>query len=223
MIAAGNPIEPGSMTCERRAGAARGGARGRRRGGRRAARRGSASAPAACEPRAGRPISSPTPTSRPSRRSAVLAARRPGDAILGEEGGETAAGGRASLGRRSARRHDQLPLRDPGVRGQRRLRGRVGHARRRRARPDPRGVLRGHALRRADAERRPIEPTAAPSRSTSRWSPPASTTTPPCEPVRRGHARGCCRACATSAASAPPRSTSAGAPAGATTPTTSAG
>ena len=61
-----------------------------------------ASVPAACDPRAARPIWSPTPTWRPSPRSGRCSrARRPGDAILGEEGGETT--GRASFAGSSTR------------------------------------------------------------------------------------------------------------------------
>ena len=49
-------------------------------------------------------------------RSAPCSQReRPGDAILGEEGDDDGRGDRAALGRRPARRHRQLPVRDPAV------------------------------------------------------------------------------------------------------------
>ncbi len=68
---------------------------------------------------------------------------------------------------------------------------------------------------------------AAPARrarriSPRRWSRRALPTTRACAPRRRRCSRGSCRTCATSAASAAPRSTSRGRPRAATTPTSSA-
>ena len=113
-------------------GGGRGGGAGR---GRASCCHGSGSAKRAFGPRAARPISSPTPMSRPRRairrgargppsrrtRSWARRAARAGARV-------PATGRRAALGRRPARRHDQLPVRDSGVRGQRGVRGRRRHA-----------------------------------------------------------------------------------------------
>ena len=68
------------------------------------------------------------------------------------------------------------------------------------------------------------EPLRAPSarRLATRWSPPASATPRRCARAQAATSPRCSPTCATSAASAPPRWTSRGAPPGATTPTTSA-
>ncbi len=87
----------------------------------------------------------------------VLGERRPGDAILGEEGGAERRR-RAAVDRRSARRDRQLPLRDPAVRGQRGLPGPRRHDRRRRPGPGARGDVRRHPLGPAHAQRRRRSP-----------------------------------------------------------------
>ena len=50
----------------------------------------------------------------------LLAGRRPDDGFVGEEGDSAGGHERPQLGRRPARRHRQLPVRDPAVVGQRR-------------------------------------------------------------------------------------------------------
>ena len=152
-----------------------------------------------------------------------LLAARPDDGMLGEEGSDTRGSERAALDRRPARRHHELPVRDPAVGRLDRGRGRAGHARRRRLRPDARravGRPRAASRRRSTAGRS----TAASTRPSSprRSSPPASATRPTCAPPRPRSAAACSRACATSAAWARPRSTSRGPPRAATTPTSSA-
>ena len=82
-----------------------------------------------------------------------IAAARPDDGVLGEEGGDVEGSERHPLGRRPARRHDQLPLRHPAVGGLDRRRGRPGHPDRRRLRPRARRALLRRARRDADARR----------------------------------------------------------------------
>ena len=70
-----------------------------------------------------------------------LLAARPADGMLGEEGSDTRRHERAALDRRPARRHHELPVRHPAVGRLDRGRGRGGHARRRRLRPDARRAV----------------------------------------------------------------------------------
>ena len=147
---------------------------------------GTAGARAGCAARAGPPTWSPTRTSRPSRRSGRCS--------------PSAAPTTRSSARRAARpatastRWVVDPLDGtinylfgiPGVRRQRRLRGRLRHACRRRARPVARRVLRGHPIGSTDAQRR-ADSRGRPSRtaSGSRWSRPGSATTLRFAPARQ--------------------------------------
>ena len=152
---------------------------------------------------------------------ALLAARRPDDAILGEEGGDVRGLERAALGRRPARRDRQLPV----------PRSRSGACRvaceersvRRRARPAARRAVRRARRGAGAAQRRAAARVRARRRSPRRWSRPASATTPRVR-ARAGRGRGAAAAAGARhpPRSAAPRSTSPGRRPGATTPTTSA-
>ena len=197
------------------------GARGGRPG--RRGRRASASRSPTRSP--ARPTSSPPSTSRRSELiRARIAGRAPGRR-LPRRGGRRHRTGTSgvTLGRRPHRRHCQLPLRHPAVRGLDRRRARRAEVVvARRARPDiGRDVHGGSgrwrlARRRADLQC-PTSPTSA-----RPWSAPASTTGPTSAPTRPPSWPGCCRASATSGGWARPRSTSATSPADGSTRTSSA-
>ena len=107
--------------------------------------------------------------------AAVLARRRPDDGILGEEGtANRERDDRPALGRRPARRHRQLPVRDPAVVREHRVRGR------RRARSP--GVVYD-PLREQLVRRRPRRPGA---RRRRRARASASTTTSPPRSIAGG-------------------------------------
>ena len=155
--------------------------------------------------------------------SRVLAAHRPDDGLLAEEGTARPGSLGRQVGRRPARRDHQLPVRHPSVRGVRGGRDRRGDhrsgivvdpsaagdlgGRRRLGRPPQRPALPGGV--------RPVHPGDRPGRDRLRL--PVG---PPGVAGRRWRPRSC-PGSATSAGSGRPRSTCAGPPAGATTPTTS--
>ena len=131
----------------------------------------------------------------------MLARERPDDGLLAEEGTSEAGESGRRWVVRPARRDGQLPLRLPALVRERRARGHAGQARRRGVRPEPRRAVRRRARRRRDARRA--------SRSSVREPPPlARGARRHGLRLRRGAARragggrprGCCRACATSAA-----------------------
>ena len=174
------------MTAERGARAARCGARGRRGGRGRAA---CTLRPA--RQRGVRTKSGPTDLvsdadlAAESAIRSVLAPRRPGDAILGEEGGATGDG---------ELRWVVDPLDGtinylygiPAFAVSVACEDASGDARRRRPRSDPRGALRrrrGRASRRSTASRSARDGARRIARR-RRWSPPASATTRRCEPAR---------------------------------------
>ena len=146
----------------------------------------------------------------------LLAARRPDDAILGEEGDDVPGLHRAALGRRPARRHHQLPVRDPAVVRVGGLRGPGRRRPRSAARRALHGARRGAALLDGEPMRR--------SRATT-WHGDGGDRLRLRRPRARGAGRGRGAAAAAGARHPPPRarrrSTSRGSPPGATTPTTS--
>ena len=151
-----------------------------------------------------------------------LAAARPGRRLPRRGGRRRDGDHEPALGRRPARRHDQLPLRHPAVGGQHRVRGRRRHAGGRDLRPDARRAVVGRA-RRPGAARRPADQGVDPRRPGHRVGVDGLR-------LRRGGAPlpgrrsppACSRSCATSGASARRRSTSRGRPPAATTRSTSA-
>ena len=218
-------------------------ATGPRTGRRRRRERGAARARRARRPRGGRPAARgvrragdrgrgqehadrPRLRGRPGRRGPDPRAhrRRAARRRLPGRGGRRRGGQlRAALGRRPARRHDQLPVRHPAVGGQS-SRARTPTACSSGVVYDPpRDELwaaeRGGP---ATARRRAGARLASAPSWRRRWWRRASATTPRCGARRPRRSPRCCPRCATSAASARPRSTSPGAPPGASTPTTSA-
>ncbi len=175
-------------------------------------------------PRAPAPTWSPRWTEPRRRSSRPSSSRvRPDDGILGEEGAEPKRHEWRPLGRRSSRRHHQLPLRLPRLRRGDRRRG--GGATRSRGRSTTSSATSCSAPTSVAAPRvtAPPSPRPTPPIWATRWWAPGSPTT------RRAAAprpRSSCTSSPTSATSdgkAPPPSTCARSRAAASTRTTSAG
>ena len=120
-----------------------------------------------------------------------------------EEGADESRLERAALGRRPARRHRQLPLRDRALVGQRGGLRRARRARRRRAQPDGGGDLHGDcAASRRRTTARPLRSRAddAPALAQSLVATGFAYGAATARRAGRGRRRGCCRWSVTSAA-----------------------
>ena len=100
----------------------------------------------------------------------MIAAERPGDAVLAEEGGGGAGRTGHHLAGRSPRRHDQLPVGRPPVERQHRRPRRAGRAGGRRPRPLPGRDLQRRARRGRAPGRERRSPCGAAPRWRRRWS-----------------------------------------------------